>query len=115
MKNNLRKLKEEEKESRKFYQLVNNVRKEFKSRIITCRKENGEITSDKKETLDRWNQYLKKLLEGNGDGQPLETNAMDAPEGTNNDKVEKEVPTKEEVKLAIKKLNNNRCHLAQTI
>jgi hypothetical protein len=33
---------------------------------------------------------------------------MDAPEGNNDDEVEKEVQTKEEVKLAIKKLNNNR-------
>jgi hypothetical protein len=35
------------------------VRKEFKSRIIMCRKETGEITSDRKEILDRWNQYFK--------------------------------------------------------
>jgi sorting nexin-29 len=93
-------------ETRKFYQLVNNVRKEFKSRI-TCRKENEEM-SDKKEISDRWNQYFKKVLEGNEDGQPLETNTVDAPEGINNDEVEKEVPTKEEVKLAIKKLKNSR-------
>jgi hypothetical protein len=66
------------------------VRKEFKPRTITCRKENGEIMSDtKKEILDRWNQYLKKLLEGNEDGQPLETDTTDAPEGTNDDEVEK--------------------------
>jgi hypothetical protein len=70
------------------------VRKEFKSRIITCRKENGEVTSDKKESLDRWNQYFKKLFEGNEDGQPLKTNTVDAPEGINDDEVEKEVPTK---------------------
>jgi chemotaxis regulatin CheY-phosphate phosphatase CheZ len=54
-------------ESRKFYQLVNNVRKEFKSRIITCREESGKITSDMTEILYRWNQYFRKLLEGNGD------------------------------------------------
>lgn len=83
-----------QKESVKFHWVVNNVRKEYKSRIIMCRKENGEIMSNKKESLDKWNWYFKQLLQGNEDSQPFETNTVDTSDGTNDDEVEKKFQQK---------------------
>ena len=41
-----------ERESRKFSNLINNLRKGFKHNILACRKENGELRNDFNEILD---------------------------------------------------------------
>ncbi|PSN37742.1 hypothetical protein C0J52_22729 [Blattella germanica] len=63
-----------QKESRNFYKLINNMRKDFKPRISAFRKKNGEITNDTNEILDTWKEHFKELLDGEdqaeGRGQP---------------------------------------------
>jgi hypothetical protein len=54
------------KESRKFYKLTNRLRKEYKPNILTCKKLNGELTTNETETLVRWKilVHFKELLDG---------------------------------------------------
>jgi hypothetical protein len=42
--------------NRKFYRMVNDMRKEFKPGILACRKKDGEMIYNKSEILERWNQ-----------------------------------------------------------
>jgi hypothetical protein len=39
--------------TRKFYRVVNVMRKEFKPRILACRKKDGETINNKREILER--------------------------------------------------------------
>ena len=52
-------------ETRWCYKLINNMRKPFKPRIITCRKTNGAIVYNKHDILERWRQHFQELLEIN--------------------------------------------------
>jgi hypothetical protein len=104
-----------QKESRKFYKLVNNKRKDFKSRITACRKLNGKITNDKGKILERWKEYFKELLDGQEEEEQTqeETAGQNTPSVEHSENLENEVeeqrqPTMEEIIQAIKRINNNR-------
>jgi hypothetical protein len=64
-------------ESRKFYQLVNNMRQDFKPRITSCRNINGEIINGMNDVLNIWKQHFKELfsegdeISGNMEPNPL--------------------------------------------
>ena len=51
-----------QKEARKFYQMVNVVKKDFNSRTMTIRKRNGELMCNIEETLKRWRDILKRFI-----------------------------------------------------
>ncbi|KAG8188558.1 hypothetical protein JTE90_007166 [Oedothorax gibbosus] len=53
-----------QKEARKFYQLVNNVRADFNPRTTTCRKKNGDLMRDPDVVLVRWREHFVELLAG---------------------------------------------------
>ncbi|PSN42661.1 hypothetical protein C0J52_13043 [Blattella germanica] len=101
-----------QKESRKFYKLINNMRKDFKPRISTSRKKNGEITNDTNEILDTWKEHLKELLDGEDQVDTVVENVEETidenTQSNKDDKEDSELPTIEEVKDSIKKLNQNR-------
>jgi molybdopterin converting factor small subunit len=83
-------------ESRKFYQLINNLRQDFKPRITAFRNTSGEIINGMNDVLNRWKQHFKELfsegdeVSGNMEPNPLSRRATDS-------EVENEAPTKEEV------------------
>jgi uncharacterized membrane protein YgaE (UPF0421/DUF939 family) len=52
----------EQKDSRRMYQLVNNIRKEFKPYVTVCRDSTGMILSELPEIIERWRQYFQNLL-----------------------------------------------------
>jgi hypothetical protein len=89
--------------TRKFYRVVNDMRKELKPRILACRKKDGEMINNKSEILERWNQYFQALLEGKEENEadnPVETSTedhQDSQEGI-------QLPTAEELEEAINKL-----------
>ncbi|KAG8189192.1 hypothetical protein JTE90_013726 [Oedothorax gibbosus] len=62
-----------QKEARKFYQLVNNVRADFNPRTTTCRKKNGDLTRDPDEVLVRWREHFVELLAGKDKVEDLTT------------------------------------------
>jgi hypothetical protein len=101
-------------ESRKFYQLVNNLRQDFKPRITACSNINGEIINGMNDFLKRWKQHFKELfsegdeVSGNMEPNPLSRRATDG-------EVENKAPTKEEVKQTLLKLKNNRSPGPDTI
>ncbi|GFQ94107.1 putative endonuclease-reverse transcriptase [Trichonephila clavata] len=49
-------------ESRAFYKIINNSRKDFKSRVTICRNSDGEILSNPTEISQRWVEYFSDLL-----------------------------------------------------
>jgi hypothetical protein len=84
------------------------LRKEFKPRILACRKKDGEMINNKSEIFERWNQYFQELLEGTDENDetsnPVETSMeehQDSQEGIH-------LPTVEEMEEAIDKLKNNK-------
>jgi mannitol-1-phosphate/altronate dehydrogenase len=94
-------------ETRRFYRMVNKMRKEFKPRISACRKKEGEMINNKREILERWNQYFQELLEGKEENDETDNLGKASKEhqdnqgGTN-------LPTVHELEEAIYKLNNNK-------
>jgi hypothetical protein len=98
-----------------LYKLVNNIRKGFKPRIMACRKPNGEITNDKGEILERCKKYFKKLLDCREEEEQTqeETGGQNTPSVEHSENLENEVkeqrqPSIDDVKQAIKRINNNR-------
>lgn len=49
-------------EARKFYQSINNGRKDFKPRINTVKDYEGIIIRDKCNIIDRWREYFSEML-----------------------------------------------------
>ena len=95
-----------QKESRKFYQLVNNIRGEFNPRTIACKNENGEMIRDTEDVLIRWREHFKTLLKGtDNEKETVMNNSMPT---INDAEEEHNPPTPYEIELAVKKLNNNK-------
>ena len=97
-----------QKEARKFYQLVNNVRADFNPRTTTCRKKNGDLTRDPDEVLVRWREHFVELLAGKDEVEDLTTHNMLPTINSDNEDLEHNTPTMHEIEIAMKKLNNNR-------
>ena len=53
-----------QKESRKYYQLINEIRKEFNPNLLVCKNKDGELLNDKNQILERWREHFKDLLHG---------------------------------------------------
>jgi hypothetical protein len=87
--------------------MVNKMRKESEPRISACRIKDGEMITNKREILERWNQYFQELLEGkeeNDETDNLEKASEEHQvnqEGTN-------LPTVDELEEATDKLKNNK-------
>jgi sorting nexin-29 len=82
---------------------------------MACRKPNGEITNNKGEILERWKEYFKELLDGREEEEQTqeETEGQSIPSVEHSENLENEVkeqrePSIEDVKQAIKRINNNR-------
>lgn len=92
-----------QREARKFYQLVNDVRRDFQSRAVTIRKKNGELTCNSVEAMDRWREHFKEMLYGRDylfeeeNGGTTETHSQNS-----------DTPTVSELINTLKKLNMNR-------
>ena len=98
-----------QKESRKFYQLVNGLRQDFKPRIRSCRNKEGEILTGKRAVLDRWKEHFETLLnEGNEQDANISELRSKESETTAHEDTEEQPPTLLEVESAILKQRNNR-------
>ena len=53
-----------QKESRKFYQLVNNIRVVFNPETITCKNRNENLIQDFDEVLVHWREHFQESLNG---------------------------------------------------
>jgi hypothetical protein len=87
--------------SRKFYQIINNIRKEFKARISICKDKEGEITGEKKKILQRWVEHFDEMLNSDAGEEDWENHI-----------VSKDIENLQEIEIGetenvIKKLNNN--------
>lgn len=101
-----------EGEVRKFYAAVNKMKKkEFKPRTTSgCRNETGAIILDETVTLKIWADHFQKLLNkqhpGNNVGHVENT---EYPHTTTTTEEEgDEIPSIDEVRKAIQRMNNNR-------
>jgi hypothetical protein len=45
-----------------MYQLVNDIRNEFKPYMTACRDSNGMVLNEPSENMEQWNQHFQKLL-----------------------------------------------------
>ncbi|XP_054719192.1 uncharacterized protein LOC129228537 [Uloborus diversus] len=97
---------ETQREARKFYQLVNDIRKDFNSRTTTSRKRNGELTCNNTETMIRWREHFKEVLFGN-DSPVDEAVTFEVP-STLRQTQNMPVPTLRELEYTLKNLNRNR-------
>ncbi|KAG8190002.1 hypothetical protein JTE90_002565 [Oedothorax gibbosus] len=104
-----------QKEARKFYQLVSNVRVDFNPRATTCRKKNGDLTRDPDEVLVRWREHFVELLAGKDKVEDLTTHNMLPTMSSDSEDLELNTPTMHEIEIALKKLNNNRSAGPDTI
>jgi hypothetical protein len=50
------------RERRKFYKYVKNLSKQSFAVTLVCKDKDGNTLSERKQTLQRWQQYLKQLL-----------------------------------------------------
>jgi hypothetical protein len=94
-------------ETMRFYRMVNKMRKEFKSRISACRKKDGEMINNKREILERWNQYFQEFLEGKQENDETD-NVEKASEEHQDNQGGTNLPTVNELEKAIDKLKNNK-------
>jgi hypothetical protein len=94
--------------TRKFYRMVNDMRKEFKPRILACQKKDGETINNKSEILERWNQYFQELLEGKEENDKADTPVKPGMENRQDSQERIHLATVEELEEAIGKLKNNK-------
>jgi hypothetical protein len=92
-------------DTRKFYQAVNAERRGFQPRVSICRRKNGELVCGEQGILDRWKEHFNDLLNAEEDGRQKKQNRA-VYEGS--DGIEIEIPTLQEVEMAICKLKNNK-------
>ena len=45
-----------------MYRDINNLRKDFKPRLTVCKSKNGDIITEKGDTLNRWKNHFHELL-----------------------------------------------------
>jgi hypothetical protein len=111
------------KEIRNFYRKVNAIKKGYKPRTGMCKDKMGNLVIGKQKVLQRWAEHFDELINGQG--------AEESNQGNGNDEGETEstgeylgeegkgpgidrnlemmgVPTREEVKVAVNKLKNNK-------
>lgn len=97
------------KEIRKFYLGVKDVRKGFQPRTVFCKDKQGNLIGGKDGILDRWTEYFSELLNQNleyGDKDwELSEDVEHLEGGEDNDRMEA-IPTIEEVSAAIKAQKN---------
>lgn len=89
--------------TRRMYQQLNHMRKDFKPRITTCKAKDGTILSDKASILNRWVEHFNELLNSNNHADE-DTPIGNVPVCTENIAL----PTLDEIKSAIRKLKNNK-------
>jgi sorting nexin-29 len=89
-------------ESRAFYRVINEGRKDFKPRTSLCKDKNGTIVNERNKILDRWVEHFDHLLNSN---ESSDLNLMTV---NNNNDTHVNIPTLEEVQHAINKLKCNK-------
>ena len=85
------------------------ARKQFKLRVNICRNEDGSLISNQQEILDRWVTHFNKWLnrsKGNECVTFTTISSNQISQGKTQDTID--APTTEEIKRALKKLNNNK-------
>ncbi|GFR24754.1 putative endonuclease-reverse transcriptase [Trichonephila clavata] len=89
-------------ESRVFYKIINNSRKDFKSRVTICRNSDGEILSNPTEISQRWVEYFSDLLNA------AHTNKAVFVPHQNYQDIQVPPPDCHEVELALQTLKSNK-------
>ena len=89
-------------QARKFYQNVNKQRKTYTPVGSAYKDRNGDLITNKKEVLMRWEQFFSELLNGNKQNMEEQTPFV----FQNNDEVSP--PSRTEVDTAIQRLKNNK-------
>ena len=90
------------RDSKKFYKDVRNLSK-LPTETLICKDKDGNILSEKKQILERWQQYFKVLLNtGN-----VKIQNMEVYEGAASN-LELEKPTYDEINEIIKNMKSNK-------
>lgn len=85
-------------ETRKFYQKINKMRKEFKPKVNMCKNKQGDILNDRDDILLRWVEHFSELLGSDENVTPEQFEAR------NKDQVED--PNIDDIRKAIRRLKN---------
>jgi hypothetical protein len=89
--------------SRKFYKRLNDVRRPFEPQVAMCRAKNGELLTNKNQVLARWKEHFEEhLTEGSESEQPTR------PVDLRDDRVDIDLPSREEIEGALKYLKNDK-------
>ena len=88
-------------QTRKFYSDINNLTKDFKTRLRVCKSKNGDIITGKGDILNRRKDHFHELL--NSTEQVKGPSIMQDYKDTTE---EDSAPTVEEVEVAVQKLKN---------
>jgi hypothetical protein len=97
-------------DSRKFYKRLNEVRRPFEPQVAMFRAKNGELLPNKNQVLARWKEHFEEHLnEGSNTEQPTR------PVDLRDDGVDIDLPSREEIKGALKYLKSNKAVGADSI
>lgn len=92
----------EEKEARKMYKGIRELKKGWQPQTNLCRDELGNLIGDQTKVLNRWKTFFQELL----NSHTLERGQTIEPEGVEDGLTHE--PTRQDVARAIKMMNNNR-------
>jgi hypothetical protein len=83
------------------------VKRPFEAQVAMCRAKNGELLTKKDQVLSRWKEHFEQHLDKGEerDQPPDQVNLRD-------DGVEIDLPSREEIKSALKYLKNNKAAYA---
>jgi hypothetical protein len=97
-------------DSHKFYKRLNDVRQPIEPQMAMCGAKNGELLTNKNQVLARWKEYFgENLDEGSESEQPTR------PVDWRDDRVDINLPSREEIEGALKYLKNNKAAGADSI
>jgi hypothetical protein len=97
-------------DSRKFYKLLNDIRRPFEPQLTMCRAKNGELLTNKNQVLARWKEHFEEHF---NEGSELEQPTR--PVDLRDDGVDIDLPSHEEIEGVLKYLKNNKAVDADSI
>jgi hypothetical protein len=91
------------RDTRKFYKDVRNLSNQPSAMTLVCKDKDGNILSERKQILERWQQYFKELL----NPEIERINSIEI-HGNSINNLEQDEPMYEEINKIIKNLKSNK-------
>ncbi|XP_049316710.1 uncharacterized protein LOC125779404 [Bactrocera dorsalis] len=91
--------------ARKFYEKMRRLTEGFKTGAYSCRTPQGDLVTDAQSILRLWREHFSNLLNGSDSTTPGE-GELDSP--IDDDGADVPLPDREEVRIAIARLKNNK-------